>query len=331
MKIISKTALLIVILALVLFYYADKKSVLAQTLQYNNFKPFKMVFMPDLHLSLDQKDDWILRKESLVIFQDVMKSVKKDKELDFIVLGGDLLDNSDRQLTDMPMLLDILSEIDKKYYVIPGDRDVNLVDGYNKSDFLDEFISDMGKTYWAVEPVDNVLLIGLDTTVVNEPSGLISSDQIVWLDKTLAENKNKFTVITMHHPAFTGANNEEKSAWKGLNIGNTKEFLDIIVKYPQIKLVLSGHSHIAYSKQVNGTVFVSSPSIVTYPNRYSVLTVYPDKVKVDNVSISFKQIIKKAKVLYDTDKGFMTSSNCNKKKFVGSCSGGKPSVYLFFK
>ena len=73
---------------------------------YKEFKPFKMVFLPDIHLSFKSKDSRILYRESLVILQDVIKNLNLTKNPDFTVFGGNLTNNDDGEFSDMPMFLD---------------------------------------------------------------------------------------------------------------------------------------------------------------------------------------------------------------------------------
>jgi hypothetical protein len=102
---------------------------------------------------------------------------------------------------------------------------------------------------------------------------LNSNEQIVkqtaWLDKTLAENRNRWTVVTFHHPVFSTAkgrdNKEIREAWKPL-----------FDKY-KVDLVLNGHDH-GYGRSnlhlgtsarspESGTVYVVS---VSGPKMYNV-------------------------------------------------------------
>jgi len=332
LRTLNKKALKIFILISVFFLFNQLAFAADQINQYKSFKPFKIAFIPDTHLSFQKKDNWILHKESLVIFQDVIKTLNKMKALDFIVFGGDLIDNSDKEFSDLPMLLDIFSEIKSPYYVVPGDRDADLTAEYTKRDFLDEFylnFEDKEKTYWAAEPVSNVLLIGLDTTIINGFSGLIPGEQLQWLDNTLTNNKSKFTIIAMHHPAFPTINPEEKLVWKDFLLLNSADFLNIIQKHPQVKLVLSGHHHLGYSKKVNDTVFVSAPSIITYPNKYALLTVYPDKVEIENKSINYKQIIKKSKKTIINTKYAQNYKTLGTRQLIKLQKGIKSERYIF--
>ncbi len=310
-----------VILILASFLFSLKATSNQLNSSYKNFEPFKMIFLPDTHISFkenseqktaldysfksDEKGEWILYNESFVIFQDVIKTIKTLSNLGFIVFGGDLINNDDNSLSDLSLFIDSIDNFSHKYFTILGDREADLKDGYTKQDFCTEFrrngFSNPDITYWAEQYSDNILLVGLDTSIENKFEGNLSEEQLLWFDNTLKSNPDKFTVIFMHHPAIETALSD-KNVWKKFVLQNSKEFLKIINKYPQVKLILSGHHHNYGVKNLNGKLFISLPSIATYPNQYKILTIYPDKVEVENKNISFKQIIKKAKnILVKTD------------------------------
>lgn len=295
--------------------------------QDNNFKKFKFVFLPDIHLSFEKKDDWIMRNESLVILQDVIKSINKIDDLNFLVWGGNLVDNKDKQLLDLSIFLDAISELNSPYYVILGDRDVDLLPDYTKQHFCSEFrrngFLDTNKTYWNYEPSENLLFIGLDTTIKNKSTGEISPEQLLWLDNILKNNPNKFTIITMHHPAYIESlppNPEYRSASL---IANAQEFLNIINQYPQVKLILSGHIHAYSASKLNSKLFINIPSIVTYPNEFKIITVSQDKIQIESMPISFKQIVKKSKKALINSDYALNYGFKNKKEILNFHSGSK--------
>lgn len=333
----------------------------AQTQTCIDFKPFKMIFLPDTHVSFKKDDDWILYKESFVIFQDVLKSIKTLSELDFVVFGGDLTDNDDNQLSDLPLFLDSIEDISFKYYAILGDREADLKKGYTKQDFCAEFrrngFDNPDLTYWAEKLQNNLLLIGLDTSVENkadceqrlngggdEPAtvtpfkasnqdfeGKLPAEELLWLDNTLKSNPDRFTIIFMHHPAIQTASSD-KNVWKKFILENSDEFLNIINKYPQVKLVLSGHHHNYAVKNISGKLFISLPSVVTYPNQYKILKIYPDRVEVENKDITFKQITKEAKNTFiktDYAKEFDSKNLKNVLKFQRGDEFFKQKTFYF--
>lgn len=262
-------------------------------------KLMKLAFVPDVNLSFEQHDGLIMYNESLVILQDVVKSLNKTTDLDLVLFGGDMTDNRDKETTDLPMFLDSVLGLKVPYYVILGDRDVDLSENYSKEDVCSEFkyngFSDKSKTYWAVEPLSNVLLVGLDTTIKNASSGSLSPEQLIWLNETLKKSPDKVTIISMHHPAIPSCSQDKVLPWKNFVLSNSNEFLNIIRNYPQVKVVLSGHHYINQIQKVDNVLFISTPSVSVYPNEFKILTIYSDKVEVENKKISFNQIVKKAK------------------------------------
>ena len=74
-----------------------------------------------------------------------------------------------------------------------------------------------------------------DVRVVALNSSEDQKEQVAWLDKVLADNPSKWTVVSYHHPLFSasdGRNNEElRALWK-----------PVFDKY-QVDLSLQGHDH----------------------------------------------------------------------------------------
>jgi 3',5'-cyclic AMP phosphodiesterase CpdA len=261
-----------------------------------SIKPLKFAFVPDLHLSFEHKNDWIMKNESMVIFQEVLSFLNSMQNLDFVVFGGDIINNDDGKFSDLAFFIDSTSELKHRYYTIFGDREADLKEGFDKIDFTSEFrkngFLDKNRPYWAAV-YDDKLLIGLDTSILNGFGGEIPPEQMEWLKNILENNKNRFTIIFMHHPAVI--NRKKLHPNKEFLLSNSAEFLKLVKNNPQVKLVLSGHHHIKSVAKINGTLFVTSPSVVTYPNYFEVLTIFPDRVEFRDQKIPYRQLVKKGK------------------------------------
>lgn len=65
---------------------------------------------------------------------------------------------------------------------------------------------------------------------------LVGLDQIAWLDRTLAQNPNKWTVVTFHQPLYSGSEGRDnpgiRAAWQP------------ILERHDVDLVLQGHDHV---------------------------------------------------------------------------------------
>lgn len=60
-------------------------------------------------------------------------------------------------------------------------------------------------------------------------------EQAVWLDSVLANNPNKWTIASFHHPVFSGAGDRDNKQLRDL-------WKPVIDKY-NLDLVLTGHDH----------------------------------------------------------------------------------------
>ena len=85
------------------------------------------------------------------------------------------------------------------------------------------------------------------TRIISLDSNRLQQEQVPWLRRVLANNPQRWTVVTLHHPIFSPANNRDnpelRAAWKPL----FDEF--------KVDLVLTGHDHTyARSGDVAATV-----------------------------------------------------------------------------
>lgn len=74
-----------------------------------------------------------------------------------------------------------------------------------------------------------------DARIISLNSNRMLKEQVPWLDSVLSNNPNKWTIITFHHPVFSGAddrdNKELRDLWKPL------------FDKHRVDLVLTGHDH----------------------------------------------------------------------------------------
>ena len=70
-------------------------------------------------------------------------------------------------------------------------------------------------------------------------SGSIGSEELQWLHGRLEQLKGQHVIIALHHPPL-----EVGSLWQdAIKLGNADVFLDLVSKYPAVKLMLCGHLH----------------------------------------------------------------------------------------
>ena len=131
-------------------------------------------------------------------------------------------------------------------------------------------------TYYAFTPKTDYRIIVLDANKegIRTSKGELPKEQLEFLDNELAQNQDKVVVIAMHHAPV------EPFVAKEHALLNANEFNEILLKYRNPIVVLSGHYHAAKIRKIGNIVFVSTPSMVTYPMAFRriKITNYKDRV-----------------------------------------------------
>ena len=170
---------------------------------------------------------------------------------DVVVMSGDLTDfgTPDEYAFARP----ILDELSMPYFVVPGNHDGR--DAMRHAFADHSYLPLEGFLNYAIEDYP-VRLIGLDTLVTGKPYGNMCQDRLDWLAACLDQDRDKPTLIFMHHPPFiTGIGHMD---WQ--NCRNNEALGGIIAGHRQVQMVLCGHVHRAIETRWAGTVASIGPS-----------------------------------------------------------------------
>jgi 3',5'-cyclic AMP phosphodiesterase CpdA len=140
-------------------------------------------------------------------------------------------------------------------YVIPGnhDRRDNLRRGLAH---LPGVTRDPDYVQYAVEDLP-VRLVMLDTVVFGHGHGELAAAQLEWLDRTLAAEPSKPTMIGMHHPPFvTGIPHMD-----GIALRDPDAFRSVIGRHPQVERIICGHHHRPIFGRVAQAIVSIAPSV----------------------------------------------------------------------
>jgi len=86
--------------------------------------------------------------------------------------------------------------------------------------------------------------------------GEVSKQSLDWLELQLQQCTNLPTLVALHHPPCL-----INSDWMDkINLRNYEEFLAVVDRYPQIKLVVFGHIHQEFDTQRHEVRYLGSPS-----------------------------------------------------------------------
>ncbi len=171
---------------------------------------------------------------------------------DIVLITGDLTNDGDLQT--YRALSARLDELCQPYYPIPGNHDDREL--IRAAFPAINQLSPAGPLHYAIEDWP-VRILALDSSVDGKPYGRLGEAQLDWLSRTLVADRNKPTLVMLHHPPFkTGIGHMD---WSMLRDG---EALGAIVQgHPQVERILCGHVHRAIQTRFAGTIAQIPPGI----------------------------------------------------------------------
>lgn len=260
-------------------------------------KPFSFVYLCDTHLCNGKPDNaYKMLQESQLFLQESIKGINALKP-DFVVFGGDQVENIGKNEANWNFFLDVAQSLKCPWYFVLGEDDVVAdripVDKSKQfgPDFKGRGIAG-SDTWWSVDPLDGVHLIGLDTSIANSTGGDISSQQIDWLKNDLAANRGKFTIIVTHHPLLPPAPYDGGPPFDEYILPDGADVREILTS--DVKLVLSGHLYINKAQLERYSYHVSCAGLNIYPCQYKYFRVGKDSILMESMEVPLPKLVKKA-------------------------------------
>lgn len=234
----------------------------------------------DTHISVDKDDtSYKALSSSSLLLKDTIEQINNIKGLDFVLFTGDLV--NDATYENFAQYYQLLTKLkyptlntfgNHDFYGLEKEEVLNLVKHYNPNYIFD-------KTYYAFSPKTDYRIIVLDATMQNitTANGELSDEQLQFLDDELNANKDKVVLIALHHASVQPFVANDHA------ILNASKMNEILLKYKNPIIVVSGHYHAAKIRVMGNLTFVSTPSMVTYPMafRHIKITNFKDRVKYE--------------------------------------------------
>ena len=171
---------------------------------------------------------------------------------DAVLFTGDLTDFGRPEEYDN--LAQILAPLPMPYFLMPGNHDdpATMRAKFPSHAYMGQR---RGKLDYVIDEFP-VRIVALDSTVPGKPGGHLSEEQLAWLDRALAADRNKPTIVALHHPPFwTGIGHMDRMA-----LANPEALEAVVARHPQVERVLAGHLHRSIIKRFGSTVASTSPS-----------------------------------------------------------------------
>jgi 3',5'-cyclic AMP phosphodiesterase CpdA len=201
-------------------------------------------------------------------------------DLDFLLIPGDLTQNG--EFDNHRWLQKRLQSLPFPAYVIPGNHDVPYLASNNGSIAFADFPSyyrgfgyqNTEKLYYSCEVIPGVQLISLNSNQFDRDGnqlGCLDEEQLQWLEKTLAEVRDKLVLVTIHHNVIEHMPGQSRhELGRRYMLDNAIELLAILRTYG-VKLIFSGHLHVQDLVEAEGIYEITTGSLVSYPHPYRVV------------------------------------------------------------
>lgn len=282
------------ILAVVIYFGVNTLS-FAQTL--------KFAQISDVHLSNKNVDtSYKVLASSPELFEDAIEQINETPDIDFVIETGDLVDKPRKELVEKACKY--LNRLNAPWYFAFGNHDAAVGTSFSKDDYF-EYIKEQNKNitsskrYYSFIPKNGYRAIVLDSTIDTRitANGELPEEQLLWLDTELSKAKiqQQIPLIFMHNPL------QEPFPSFHHRLLNAKELQVILNKYDMPIAIFTGHYHATKIYKDGNVLHVSTPSLVTYPNAFRIITINNLKDKViftfDFRETRLKEIQKKAKLM----------------------------------
>lgn len=234
---------------------------------------------------------------SLTKLNDCISEFNKDKDIDFVIGLGDLIDRDFKSFVDVN---EVLKQSNTKVFHVTGNHDLsveeNLLDNVPKALNLSETYYSFNNEGWkfiflngnevTLQSTNPVIVkqakeIVADLTSKDKPNnkewnGGMSKTQIEWMEKQLmnAEKEQQKVILFCHYPLLPF---EAHALW------NTEEVLSILEKHGCVKAWINGHNHAGNYAMKNGIHFITLKGMVDTEteNAFSIVSFSKDKIEIE--------------------------------------------------
>ncbi len=285
----------------------------------------KFAHITDTHVTFTGKNGTALFEESFDIFRDVIGQIKEMGDIDFILFGGDNINNTDLGTNGFDEFMNIMSGVKIPFFAQFGNREVSPIPpgiALSKKQFAAKMRDhglDAGRNAWSVSPVQGLRILGLDTTIEGHDNGEISQTELKWIKEEVSKYQNDMIITLSHHLFLPTWGNRDIPKWKKKYLlKNYQEVNAILEGAPQVKACLMGHHHVSKIQTVDGLHYIASPATVQYPHAFRTITIRDHEARLQFHQVRDKRIVELGR------KNLLTSKN------VEEYAGGKAEDILAY-
>ncbi len=269
---------------------------------------FSFAHLTDLHLDVQGDSTWQYRAKSVPLFIDALRQLSRLPKLTFVVFGGDQIHYGPNDKESLDVFQKWADHLSMPYYILLGNTEVSPIGGVSKlgrEDYLKAWNGNglkPGSSSWAFDPVHGVRVIGFDVTVDGKPHGEANSENLRWLESELNANKSKKLIIIFTPQLLMPTTPRDASPeWSLWMVRNHEKVRIMLERYPNVRLVISGHHHASRVITAGKITYVSDPAVVTYPCSFRSYTVTKEGIHLKNIGLEDRDAVNHARELLVSD------------------------------
>jgi Icc protein len=251
----------------------------------------RLAQISDIHMSRRPDEGMVFQAEAGRLLARAITQINALPGLDCVLVTGDLVDKGTPD--ELDDVLAQLANLRVPWYAIPGNHDVafrpnpDLLDRRRFFEQVaaaapadsDAYDGAAERGSWTILLKPGVRLIALDSNIPGDWSGEIDATQLAWLETTLDAASEPLVVLMVHHPlhkVFGGWERPEFAGqdWNKFFCNNGAEVRALLDRYPQVRLVLTGHDHVSRIDQFKGRLHVAAPALSSYPLAFRTIHVH---------------------------------------------------------
>lgn len=231
----------------------------------------------DAHFSsYEENTSYKFLEKSGELLDDAIFQVNTSGPYNFVMFTGDLVNQPKK--SELTQFLSHVSKLIYPWYAIDGNHDIAVDGPLTKSEFIKTLADSnknmkVDKIYYAFTPKKGFRVIGLDSIIDYKITtrGEIYKEQMEWLKKELDEHQKDVIILCTHVPI------DEPYPSINHKMVNEQELKDLLGSYSNPIIVMQGHYHCTRARQKGNIIYISTPSLVTYPNSFRVVNINSNK------------------------------------------------------
>ena len=234
----------------------------------------------DAHFSsFEDNTSYKILKKSGELLDDAITQINTSGAYDFVIFTGDLINKP--TVSELQKFLTHTDKLVYPWYAIDGNHDISIDGELNKKKFLSVLSDNNSRMsqkniYYSFSPKKGYHVICLDSIIDYKvtTNGEISNEEFMWLKKELDKHQKDTVIICTHVPIV------EPYSSASHRFEDEYEIKRLIRGYKNPIIVLQGHYHAAKLVQEGNILYISCPSLVTYPNAFRVININSNKNKI---------------------------------------------------